>query len=586
MFRTMTMRLVLAALAFTTGRGWADQPPVPATSLIPADAVLVARLAAPQALVERLFDQRVVRLVQSLPAYQEAMDKQDTQQALTMLNFFLTKYQVDLPTMLERLLGGGVTLALGPHDAALLIVDGHDANMMAEIHDFFRTVAQGEALKQGSPDRVTSADYRGITCWTFGPGESHVLIGSRLLMANKPKALKAAIDRHLDRQDADLARSPRYQAAVASLSPTPHLTLFADMQILKQQPGFQHGLAQQDNPVNRLLLAPLLAALTDATWLAAGLSIGLDDVAIQVVTDRPSAEPNRIDAFALPQEPGAGAMPIPNVPGQIAALSLYRDLHQFYAAKDDLFPDRTSGLIFFENMMGIFFSGKDLTHEVLAHTLPDLRVVVAEQRYDERTGTPAVKLPGFALILQLRDPDKLELVAKEAWQKAIGLVNFTRGQKALPGLIIDGRVHHGTAYTMSFFSLADEEHAEAADIRFNFQPALAIAGDRLILSSTDALTCDLIDALQQQREQGVTPAAGQHSLAMVRSGPLASILEANREALIRQNMVAEGKTRAEAEQGIGAMLEALRFLTDLRIEAGTHADRSDLTIRIGYQLPE
>ena len=41
-------------------------------------------------------------------------------------------------------------------------------------------------------------------------------------------------------------------------------------------------------------------------------------------------------------------------------------MHKFYAAKDTLFPDRTSGLIFFENMMGIFFSGRDLTDEVLA----------------------------------------------------------------------------------------------------------------------------------------------------------------------------------------------------------------------------
>ena len=47
-----------------------------------------------------------------------------------------------------------------------------------------------------------------------------------------------------------------------------------------------------------------------------------------------------------------------------------------------------------------------------------------------------MKLPGFAVVLQLRDPAKFQEVMEEAWQKAIGLVNFTRGQKALPGLII------------------------------------------------------------------------------------------------------------------------------------------------------
>jgi hypothetical protein len=304
------------------------------------------------------------------------------------------------------------------------------------------------------------------------------------------------------------------------------------------------------------------------------------------VVDRTSSEPTKLNSFALPLQAGQGAMPNLVVPGQIAALSFYRDLHQFYTAKDELFPDRTSGLIFFENMMGIFFSGMDLTEEVLAETLSDVRVVVAEQRYDEKAGTPAMKLPGFAVIIQLRDPDGFNLVIEEAWQAAIGLVNFTRGQQGLRKLIIRNATHNGTTYTMSFFRAAGEENKDALDVRFNFQPALAIAGDRLILSSTDALTRDLIDALKQEREQGVPPTTGQHSLAMVKSGPLASLLEANREALIHQNMVEDGKTREQAEQEVAGMLLALKYVTDLQIQAGTQADRSEMTVKIKYELPQ
>ena len=164
---------------------------------------------------------------------------------------------------------------------------------------------------------------------------------------------------------------------------------------------------------------------------------------------------------------GEGAMPNLVVPGQIAALSLYRDLHQFYAAKDELFPDRTSGLIFFENMMGIFFSGMDLTKEVLAETLPDIRVVVAEQRYDEKTGTPAMKLPGFAVVVQLRDPAKFELVMKEAWQKAIGLVNFTRGQKAQPGL--DHRQRNAQRHHLHHVVLLGGQRREQGRRRYSLQ---------------------------------------------------------------------------------------------------------------------
>ena len=585
MFQKATLLLVLAVLAPLSGLVWAGDTPVPATTLIPDDAVLVVRVAEPKVLIERAFDKRIVDFVQALPPYKDVMARAETQQVLTMVNFFQTKYQADVPTMLGRLLGGGITLALGPNDAALLIVDAEDEKMVAEIHDFFRTIAKGEATKQGSPDRVASADYRGITGWTFGPGESHAMIGSRLLLANKPEALKAAIDRQLDQTGKDLAQSSRYQTAVGSVAGKPQVTLFADMGVLKQLPGFQQGLAQNDNPMARLLFAPFLAAMSEATWLAAGIDISQDGVAANVVADCTPSQPTELNSFALPLKAGEGAMPNLVVPGQIAALSFYRDLHKFYAAKDDLFPGRTSGLIFFENMMGIFFSGMDLTEEVLAETLPDIRVVVAEQRFDEKTGTPAMKLPGFAVIVQLRDPAKFEVVMNEAWQKAIGLVNFTRGQKAQPGLIIKSATHNDTTYTTSFFSLAKEENKDAADMRFNFQPALAIEGDRLIMSSSDALVRDLIDALRQEREQGVAPISGQHSLAMVKSGPLASILESNREALVRQSMVDDGKTREEAEQGVAALFLVLKYVTDLQIEAGTQADRSNMTVKIKYDLP-
>jgi hypothetical protein len=357
------------------------------------------------------------------------------------------------------------------------------------------------------------------------------------------------------------------------------------MSVLKQLPDFQRGLTQDDNPMTRLLFAPLLASINDATWLAAGITVGAETVDVDLQADRSASAETKPHAFALPQQAGQGAMPHLVVPGQIAGISLYRDLHQFYAAKDQLFPDRTSGLIFFENMMGIFFSGKDLTNDVLAQTLPDIRVVVAEQKYDEKTGTPALQFPAFAVIVQLRDPERFAPVIEEAWQKAIGLVNFTRGQQALPGLIIKSADYAGTEYTTSYFSVADEANKDGTDVRFNFRPAFAVAGDRLILSSTDPLARDLIDALRQEREQAAAPVDGQHSLVTVKSAPLTSVLEANREALIRQNMVEHGVSREEAEQSVGGLFTALKYLTDLEVAAGTRDDRSELTIRLQYALP-
>ena len=127
-----------------------------------------------------------------------------------------------------------------------------------------------------------------------------------------------------------------------------------------------------------------------------------------------------------------------------------------------------------------------------------MRIVVAEQKYDEKLGTPEVQFPAFAIVLRMRNPEKFRPVAEEAWQKAIGLVNFTRGQQALPGLIIDRPTHEGERYTVAGFGPPTGADKSAVDVRFNFQPALAMPGPYLIISSTAGLAKDLIAAVKQE----------------------------------------------------------------------------------------
>jgi hypothetical protein len=286
--------------------------------------------------------------------------------------------------------------------------------------------------------------------------------------------------------------------------------------------------------------------------------------------DGKAVAPTSPAAFALPKEPGEGVLPNLSVPRRIAAMTLYRDLHQFYAAKDELFPERTSGLIFFENMMGIFFSGRDLTNEVLAETWPELRFVVAEQEYDPAIGTPQVKLPAFAAILRLRNPERFNEVVEEAWQKAVGLINFTRGQQAMPGLIIDRPVYGQTKFTLAYFSTAQVEDRMKLESRFNLRPSLAMPGDYLVLSSTDGLARDLIDALYRQKAATIKPLAETHSLLEIDGGQLASVLQANRGVLVRGDMIKKGTTQQEAETGIDMLITLAKLVERVELRIGTH----------------
>jgi hypothetical protein len=274
-----------------------------------------------------------------------------------------------------------------------------------------------------------------------------------------------------------------------------------------------------------------------------------------------------------------------SVPRQIAGMSLYRDLFTFYAAKDQLFPERTSGIIFFENMMGIFFTGRDLNGEVFAELLPEVRFVIAAQKYDPAVGTPEVKLPAFALIVPSKHPEEFAKVAEEAWQKGIGLISVTRGQRAEPGFIIDRVTHNDVKFTVATNASGKADDKSKLPSRFNFNGSMARVGDSFILSSTQQLACDLIDALKKTPTTAVKPLDGTHTLVTADGVQLASILAENRETMIERNMVEKGNTRPKAEGEIDMLTAVARLVRRTELTAGTAAGTTKFSLGVDLNLP-
>ncbi|HWI58549.1 MAG TPA: hypothetical protein VNZ22_15090, partial [Bacillota bacterium] len=348
----------------------------------------------------------------------------------------------------------------------------------------------------------------------------------------------------------------------------------------------KEALGADGNPLATLLLADTKEALRQAHWLAVGVSVKNDKLRLKLVTDGQAPAAAKTLEFASPHGADEGIMPNLTVPGSLASLSLYRDLRAFYAAKDDLFPERTSGLIFFENMMGIFFSGIELTDGVLGETKPDVRVVVAAQHYDPAVGTPTVQMPAFATVLRLRHPQAFGETVEEAWQKALGLVNFTRGQKALPGLIIDHDSHAEVKYTLSYYRPPGDKDKTAIADRYNYRPTLARPGDYLVLSSTDGLAKDLIDALKRETAQGAKSSPAAHSLAELDGAALHAILLANREHLISKNMLEKGNARDQAESEIGTFLTLLSSLNHATLTMTRQEGRPQAILELQLQAPK
>jgi len=565
----------------------ANADPLPAPEQwAPQGTTLFVTVSQPGNLLDLALDPRVIAAVEATPQYKQATSQPGFQQFVGVVRFLETRLGTDWKDGLHKLLGGGVSLAANTDGGLLFIVDAEDEQLLTKFHDIALNFAKGQAGKPGHPQQVTSEDYRGTAIWRLGPEEAHAVVGKRVLLANRPEIVKKALDFRAGEAGQSLASSPSYQAAKRAAAPNTTAFAYLNLAAVKQAPGVKKALTPAENPLAALMFAGVQEGLAHSDWLAATLDVEGETLTLSAMAEGAGRDEGGAAERILPPSPDKGAPPQLEVPRRIAAMTFYRDLHAFYAAKDELFPQRTSELIFFENMMGIFFSGRDLTEEVLGGLQPEIRAVVAEQQYDAAIGTPKVQFPAFAVVLRMRDPGRFRAVMEEAWQKAVGLINFTRGQQALPGLIIDRPEHAGTTFTVAGFSPAGVKDRNAVDARFNFRPALAMPGEYIILSSTEGLARDLIDALKKQDAAAARSMAGIHSAIQLNAQQLASILAANQENMVLQNMVNEGHSRAEAEAAINALLTVVRHFDSVKMEVGEKDNRVQAALRIKLRLTE
>jgi len=585
MSRKLVFVLILTLASFISLTSAAGQTLPPAIKWIPQDAVIVLEVTRPKALLEVFCNDKATATITALPLYKQQAAKPKLQEFLNIISFIETTLGTDWRTGMSKLTGAGITLAVCPEDSVVLIVDAEDEQMLERFHEFFVNVARSEAEKKGQYNIVKSKEYEGLTAWTFDGKEAHTMIGKRFVFANKSEMLKNILQYRSKTKKASLAANPVYKAAQRTVRPNAIARVFVNLKPLMGIPQIAQIFNQQhENPLAALAFAGILEATRNSNWLALGLHIEDNTLVFRASVDSKTIAARSPAAFALPKKPGEGVFPNLSVPRRIAALSFYRDLHQFYSAKDELFPERTSGLIFFENMMGIFFSGRDLTDEVLAETEPEIRFVVAEQEYDPAIGTPQIKLPAFAAILRLQNPEKFKEVAEEAWQKALGLINFTRGQQAMQGLIIDRLVHEGTKFSMAYFSTSELDDKNNLDQRYNIRPALAMPGEYLILSSTDGLARDLIDTLNREMQYKVKPIAETHSLVEIDTAQLTSILKANRDTMVRNDMVKKGSTQEEAEAGIDLLITLVKLIERAKLGLGTYEGLTQARLEIKLNL--
>jgi hypothetical protein len=573
MFVCLTLWLPLSILGeeYPHPSGW-----------LPSDAVIYLEFPSLKPIVDFVLEPETQLKAKQVPQIAEFLQSPQFAQISAIVRYLELRLGRDWKTLLEELFGGRLVLTAFPREGVVAVLDTQSAELLERLHQLILEHAREEARKLGDPGRVISRSYKDVTAWTPDGGKTiYVLLGRRLILSNRGELLRNMADIRERGGAGSLAEKESFRKAREAIPAEGLAWVFVDVAATRgAQPDGRWVRPVRSNPLLALLAADNLEALGSATWLAGALKISEGQVALEIRSDGQLPSGDRPTSFSLPNAQ-AGCLPNIEVPRRLVALTLYRDLAKFYSAKDELFPERTSGLIFFENMMGIFFTGRHFSEEVLPHLHPEIRLVVAAQEYDPKYGVPDVPIPAMAIVFRMKDPEIFTPMAEEAWQKALGLINFTRGQQALPGLILDRAEYQGIRYFVAAFPTTSLSEEERRHIRFNFKPALARYEEHLILSTTEQLARDIIDYLRRDSTAEHGRLAGRSlALETSREGIL-RLLEANRESLIMQNMVEKGHDRKQAEQEVGGLFLLTRLLGQLKAEMGRTENSPWLRLELG-----
>jgi hypothetical protein len=550
-----------------------------AAELLPASTVLYAELSQPKALLATVLDHPLVKKVEALDAYRQATADPKYVQFRAIVTLVEGQLGQGWRQALESITAGGIHLGFdGKTQSAALLVRAENAEALAKTYGTLARLAEDDARRKGNPAPWQTTTYRDITVYRNDKA-AWGLLGPWLVLVNKPELGKQIVDRYFDGGGDTLASAAIYRQVKDRMAGK---TAWAMVDLAAVRSA---GLAKElfrgkaENPVAELLLGGALADLAKAPWAAAALDVKPDHVlaTLAVAHDPAWIGPEREYYFG-PQGTGR-APPLASLPETLFSLSTYRDLGAMWQRAGDLYDEKTQDqLAQAESGLSTFFSGKDFGEEVLGATRPEVQLVAVRQSLAEATRQPAVKLPAFALIFRMKEPEKVQPEFRRTFQSLIGFLNVVGAMNGQPQLDQETATV-GAAQIVATRYVADKTLPpdQPGKVQENFSPTLAFAGERMIVSSTRKLAESLATATQDDAH-----ISSENSLARLDGRVLRDVLADNREPLIAQNMLENGHTREKAEQEVNGLLAILAVFQDatLSLKAADQALELNVAVRL------
>ncbi|MEO1523806.1 MAG: hypothetical protein AAFX06_00135 [Planctomycetota bacterium] len=544
--------------------------------LFPPSTVIYAELSHAKELADTLYEHPLRARIEALPAYQQFTESAQFRQFEQGRSMAEGMIGMPIREAIETFLAQGASVGFDAESESFAaVVRGKDAKTMRELRD--KALAIIALANEGAP--VANVEYRGIEAHRANDLRLAVY-EDRMLLTNSSDLGKAVIDRMLD-GGGSLADSEGFQEAIATKDGDATLWAYANVDAIRSSGEAQEIYEQQiDNPVAEALLGGIQSNLQHTQYATATVLADKQTVSVELATPHEADWiPEEREYYFGPE--GNGRAPAITAPDQtLFTLSTYRDLSEMWLRAGDLFgPETNDQFAQADAGLTTIFAGRDFGEEILGSLSPEVAFIATRQDFSGRNPIPALKLPSFAIIAELRDPEKMRRELRRTFQSTVGFFNVVGAMNGLNQLELDiEKLDAGAeVVTASYVAEEGQEESTEAPVQFNFSPTVGFAGDRFILSSEIGLAKTL--TLAKESDQG----SSDNTWSNLNAETLRDILSDNREQLIANNMLEEGNDREEAEAAIDLLLDIVGFFQDLSLRLRDVDDHLKLSLQLRVQ---
>ena len=435
--------------------------------------------------------------------------------------------------------------------------------------------------ENGQPDPVKKGEYRGLTAYAIDKAKIAAL-GSWLLITNKDELGKRIIDQYLDGGDRTLSSSENFQRAIASRTDSLSAWSFTDVAAIRVS-GTAQALysGRTDNPLAEILFGGLLANLQHTPFATAEVTVEAQQLKLSLVAPHKAEWIRESREYYFGADNSGQAPSLIELEEGILTVSSYRDLSQMWLRAGDLMTEKANDdLAKADSQLSTFFSGKSFGEDILGSLDPKLQFVVSRQAAEDLKPAPAVRLPAFALVARMCQPEMTQPEFRRVFQSFVGFINVVGAMNGQPQLDLDmsnndGRQLIAATYVPQPGDLA----AKGARINFNFSPSIAFAGSRFIVASTKQLAQTLM-VMEDNSPKSVDSAQpakiNPNTFATLEAAWLMQILDDNSGQLVAQKLLEKGRSKEAAAQEIQVLLTLISVVDRMQLELLTSGDTLQL----------